>query len=117
MPKRPDKQLADIVLAGEAILAFASGWTRQDLADNLILRSAIERQLLIVGEAIRQLRDLDFDLVSQITDYKRIIDFRNILAHGYDVVSEDIVWQVVKDKLPVLLAEVRATQAKRSTPP
>jgi uncharacterized protein with HEPN domain len=113
MPKRADNLLADIVLAPETVLAFSAGKTRQDLDTDLLLRSAIERQLLIVGEAIRQLRDVDLKLVIQMSEYKRIIDFRNVLAHGYDVVSVDIVWQVVNDKLPVLLGEARAMQAAR----
>jgi uncharacterized protein with HEPN domain len=113
MPKRADKLLADIVLAAEAVLVFSAGKTRQDLDTDLLLRSAIKRQLLIVGEAIRQLRDVDLSLVLQISEYKRIIDFRNVLAHGYDVVSVDIIWQVVNDKLPVLLQETRAIQVAR----
>jgi uncharacterized protein with HEPN domain len=113
MPKRADKLLADIVLAAEAVLAFSARKTRQDLDTDLLLRSAVERQLLIVGEAIRQLRDVDPSLVLQISDSKRIIDFRNVLAHGYDVVSVDIVWQVVTDKLPTLLREVRIIQGAR----
>ena len=69
---------------------------------------------MIVGEAIRQLRDLDIATALKITDYKRIIEFRNVLAHGYDSISDDIVWQVVTEKPPNLLAEVRIIQSART---
>ncbi|NIT57866.1 MAG: DUF86 domain-containing protein, partial [Aliifodinibius sp.] len=41
-----------------------------------------------------------------MSDYQRIIGFRNILAHGYDVVSDEIVWDIVQNKLPGLRQEV-----------
>jgi uncharacterized protein with HEPN domain len=116
MPKRAEKLFSDIIAASEAAQSFVIGRSRQDFAQDLMLRSAVERQLEIVGEAIRRLRDLDPVLVAQISDYRRIIDFRNILAHGYDVLSEDVVWQVLSDKLPLLQAEVRALQAKIISP-
>ena len=40
--------------------------------------------------------------------HRRIIDFRNVIAHGYDGLDNDVVWQAVVDKLPVLLAEARS---------
>jgi uncharacterized protein with HEPN domain len=116
MPKRTDKLLADIVLACEAVLLFVHGRQYDDFVADLMLRSAVERQLMIVGEAIRQLRDVDACTVVHITDYKRIIDFRNILAHGYDAISNDIVWQVVSEKIPALLIETRMLQDRAAGP-
>lgn len=66
------------------------------------MRSAVERQLLIVGEAISQLAKLDPGLTESIPEYQRIIAFRNILAHGYSAVDDATVWDVVDTKLQPL---------------
>ena len=71
-----------------------------------MLRSAIERQFEIIGEALNRLKRLDPETAVRISDYQRIIDFRNVLAHGYDVVSDQVVWDIVQNKLPDLRREI-----------
>ena len=108
MPRTPQKLLADAISAGEAILAFTAGKTRANYGRDLLLRSAVERQFEILGEAVRRLELLDARLAQRISEYRRIIAFRNLIAHGYDSLDDDVVWQTVVDKLPILLADVRA---------
>jgi uncharacterized protein with HEPN domain len=117
MAHRPEKLLADIIAAGEAIGQFMRGRTRFDYGSDLLLRSAVERQLEIVGEAMRRLEILDVAIAAQISEYRRIIGLRNIIAHGYDSVDHDIVWQAVEIKLPILLSEARALMTRTGTPP
>ena len=112
MPKRREKLLVDIRKAGLAVLSFVQGKSLDDYAKDLLLRSAVERQLEILGEAVRRLRDLDPILAARISEHQRIIGFRNVLAHGYDVLDENVVWQVVSEKLSVLLGEVDAIMAE-----
>lgn len=45
-------------------------------------------------------------LLSRISEYHRIIGFRNVLAHGYDVVSDEIVWDIIQNRLPLLRQEI-----------
>jgi len=73
-----------------------------------MLRSAVERQFEIIGEALAQLVRLDEALASRISEYRRIIAFRNILIHGYAEVDHRIVWDIVESKLPRLRREVAA---------
>ncbi len=72
-----------------------------------MLRSAVERQLEILGEAVRRLEALDPALVQRISEHRRIIAFRNIIVHGYDGLDDDVVWQIVMGKLPILAEEAR----------
>ncbi len=69
-----------------------------------MLRSAVERQFEIVGEALNQLAKLAPDLAAQIPDLPRIVAFRNILIHGYAVVDNAIVWRAVQENVPELLS-------------
>ena len=71
-----------------------------------LLRSAVERQLEIIGEALARLARLDETLASRISEYRRIIAFRNILIHGYADVDHHIVWDIIESKLPTLRREV-----------
>jgi uncharacterized protein with HEPN domain len=70
-----------------------------------MFRSAVERQLEILGEAVRRLDLLSPELAERLTEHRRIIAFRNIIAHAYDGLDDDVVWQVVTEKLPILRNE------------
>lgn len=74
----------------------------RDYKADAFLRSAVERQFEIVGEALNRLKKIEPDVVVRISDYQRIIGFRNVLAHGYDIISDEIVW----DKLAGLRQEI-----------
>ena len=112
MSHRPEVLLLDILEAGAAINMFVEGRTLADYGQDLMLRSAVERQFTIIGEALRRLERLDPDLVSHISEHRRIIDFRNIIAHGYEIVDDETVWQAIQDKLPTLLNETESLLAK-----
>lgn len=100
------KLLYDLEQALHLLQEFTQGQPFETYAHNAMLRSAVERQFEIVGEALNRLSKRAPALVSQISDYQRIIAFRNVLAHGYDVVSDAIVWDIVQNKLPTLQAEL-----------
>jgi uncharacterized protein with HEPN domain len=105
------KHLADALLAAERIGSFTRD---KDLAvyhNDDLLRSAVERQFLIIGEAMVRIRGVDLAVLERISESRRIIRFRNILVHGYDVVSHEVVWDVIRNDLPVLRAELEALLA------
>ena len=100
------KFLYDMLQAADAIADFVANKTRDDYARDLMLRSAVERQFAIIGEALAQLRGMEPALVPQVSDAKRIIGFRNIIIHGYSVVDDDIVWDTVHTSLSQMRSEV-----------
>ena len=85
---------------------FTTGKSFRDYVDDELLQSAVERQFEILGEAMGQLHKVVPDLTSQIKDHRRIIDFRNLLIHGYAMVSHAVVWGIVETRLPSLCAEL-----------
>ncbi len=102
----PRMYLYDIRQAADFILQFTSGRTFQNYADDPMLRSAVERQFEIIGEALSQLSRLDSGLAEHIHDRAQIIGFRNALIHGYSEVDDETVWDVVETKLPVPVREI-----------
>lgn len=71
-----------------------------------MLRSGVERQFEVIGEAVNRLTKIDSVLASSLPEAPRIVAFRNILIHAYDVVDNNVVWDVIQHKLPALHAQV-----------
>ena len=100
------KYLYDILQAPKNLQQFSEGKAFQDYTGNVMLRSAVERQFEIIGEALRQLSREDAPTAAKIEERERIISFRNILIHGYAEVDDRLVWDILQTKLPVLLRTV-----------
>jgi uncharacterized protein with HEPN domain len=102
------KYVFDIAEAAKLATEFVRGKTFSDYAGDAMLRSAVERQLTIAGEALVQLAGTDLTTASRFTDYKRIIAFRNVLIHGYAEIDDFIVWDLLQGKLSSLRDEARS---------
>ena len=100
------KYLYDIQRAAGLLREFTLGKTFVDYAGNAMLRSAVERQFEVIGEAMEQLSRIDEPVAGKISHDERIIAFRNILIHGYADVDNRLVWDVLETNLPTLLNEV-----------
>lgn len=68
-------------------------------------RRAIERNIEIIGEAVKRILNAKPDII--ISNARKIIDTRNRITHGYDSVSEDILWSIVVKDLPSLKIEIK----------
>jgi uncharacterized protein with HEPN domain len=98
--------LWDVRAAGVRITTFAEGLSAATYAADELRKSAVERQLEIIGEALNRLRKADPEVAQRIPDISRIIGLRNILAHGYAVVDDAVVWSAVSERMPALLTVV-----------
>ena len=72
--------------------------------NDLRTRRAVERNIEIIGEAMN--RVLQRDLSIELPNSRKIVDTRNRIIHGYDTVSDDIIWGIVINHLPVLKQEI-----------
>jgi uncharacterized protein with HEPN domain len=67
-------------------------------------RKAIERNIEIIGEAVNRILKKRSKI--GITQARKIIDTRNRITHGYDTVSEDVIWTIVLRDIPLLKKEI-----------
>jgi uncharacterized protein with HEPN domain len=63
-------------------------------------KRAVERNIEIIGEAMSRILKLDSEI--EISNSRKIVDVRNRIIHGYDSVSDDVIWGIVIRNLPVL---------------
>lgn len=67
-------------------------------------RRAVERNVEIVGEAMNRILQKGNSI--ELSNSRKIVDTRNRIIHGYDSVSDDIIWAIVIAHLPILKGEV-----------
>jgi len=72
---------------------------------DLKTRKAIERNIEIIGEAVNRILNANPEI--KITNARKIVDTRNRIIHGYDTVSEDIIWAIVSNDLKKLRQEIK----------
>jgi uncharacterized protein with HEPN domain len=106
MPPEIAKLLWDMDDAAGKIQRYASGRTFADYAKDDYFRSAVERQFATVGEAMTRLHKADLAIAQRITDYRKIMSFRNVIVHGYDAIDDATTWGVIENKLPLLRQEL-----------
>jgi uncharacterized protein with HEPN domain len=106
MQRDPRTYLWDAREAAAAILEFVAGKTFEDYTNDRMLRSAVERQFEIIGEALNQLCKIEPQWADRIPDVPQIIAFRNMLIHGYASVNDLTVWRTIDESLPTLYETV-----------
>ena len=98
--------LYDIQMACQLVRKFIAAQTFDDYHANIMLKPAVERQFITIGEALNKAIQRSPSLEWQITDSRKIVDFRNILTHGYASITDEVVWDIVTSNLPILMQDV-----------
>jgi len=114
-PERTSRTLEQIKDSVSFVLTVLEGKMLADYSGDRLLRQAVERNLEIVGEAVGRLRRDDPETAPRLSEHERIVAFRNVLIHGYDLVDDELVWDTIQTKLPVLLSEVEGLLRERSS--
>ncbi|MFN3811841.1 MAG: DUF86 domain-containing protein [Roseateles asaccharophilus] len=102
------KFLWDALQAAERAGRFVQGKTFADYLQDELLRSAVERQVEVVGEALGQLRKVDPTTAATIADLPQAVGLRNVLVHAYATVNDKLVWGVVEQHLAPLCERLKA---------
>lgn len=103
----PRAYLEDIERACGLVLRFSAGHSLATYEADEMLRSAVERQFQIVGEALILLRRHAPQLAAEVSDVERIIGFRHVIVHGYDTLDDETVWGIVVTRVAQLTDQVR----------
>jgi uncharacterized protein with HEPN domain len=106
MSKDPDLLFEDIRIAIARIKRCVGKRTKHGLMRDEIRTGYILWNLMIIGEASSRLPK-DVRAKYPEVDWKRIIAFRNVIIHGYNGIDKDIVWSVIKEKLPELEVKLK----------
>jgi uncharacterized protein with HEPN domain len=97
--------LFDILNAVHEIEIFLVDTSEFSLYQNdLKTRRAVERNIEIIGEAMNRIVNRDDSI--QLSNSRKIVATRNRIIHGYDTVSDEIIWGIVSHHLPILKQEV-----------
>ena len=107
MKRLPAAFLWDIQPACSALSNFLQECEFIRYERDLMLSSAVERQLQNIGEALTQLSKIAPKLAARVPQHRKHIGFRNVLVHGYAGLSDTEVWRALHKNLAELHAAVR----------
>lgn len=88
------------------IMISSVGLSKAAFVQDETLKRAYVRSIEVIGEAVKQLPDVLRQKYSAI-EWRSMAGMRDRLIHNYFGVDYDIVWDVVKNKIPALDVEVR----------
>ncbi len=115
MPRDARAYLSDVIESCDAITVAVRGFDLSTYDGNRLVRSSVEREFIIIGEAAAALGRIAPKVFDAITRARRIVDFRNQLAHEYPTVDNALVWAIVEHDVPTLRREC-ATLIQSMTP-
>jgi len=105
MPRDYKTYPEDILQAIDKVRRYTTGLSIQAWAEDERTLDAVVRNLEVIGEAVKQLPDPVRSAHPEV-EWKRIAELRDILIHADFGVDVEIVWSIVRDKLPTLRTQI-----------
>ena len=105
MLDRDRQSLQDMLSAARKVIAYAEGTTRETLPAVPMRLDAVLYEIVVMGEAARRLSQEIRDIHPQVP-WRDIIGMRSVVAHGYDQIDDDELWQVIERSLPELIQKI-----------
>jgi uncharacterized protein with HEPN domain len=94
--------LEDMIEACRRVARYSEGLDRDGLAADTMVHDAVLRNLEILDEPAKGV-PAEARAIDQEIAWRRIAGLRDVLAHAYLGIDEDIVWNVVSVEVPGLL--------------
>ncbi|NJK76554.1 MAG: DUF86 domain-containing protein [Richelia sp. CSU_2_1] len=99
--------LWDMVAAIRQIGEFTANLSGEEFLGNLLVQRAVEREFEILGEAAKRISE-NFRQANADIDWRNIVNLRNLIAHRYDRVQPDTLWNIITAVLPSLLIQLES---------
>ena len=106
MQRDIEKHLLDILEAAKDVQQFVGAKSFDEYHVDRLLKAAVERKFEIIGEVLGRVARMSPETAAAIREHEKIIAFRNFVIHKYDVVSDPLVWDVIRHKLPLLIEDL-----------
>lgn len=110
MSRDPRLYLEDMRDSCRKVLRYTEGMTKEQLVADEKTFDAVMRNLEITGEAVRHISEELKDRHTAV-EWRKIAGFRDIAIHAYPTIDEEIVWDIVQNKIPELLQQVERVLA------
>jgi uncharacterized protein with HEPN domain len=108
MPRSTAAYLADIIDACDGLAEALAGVDLEAYRARRAIRTSVEREFTIIGEAVGVLSRRDPELAARISHARLIVGFRNRLVHEYPQIDDEAVYSIARHDAPVLRAECAA---------
>lgn len=106
MENKDLSRLKHMLDSTEAILSFAKGKRKTSLDSNRLFRSAVVRELEIIGEAANSISEKTKRQFPHFP-WKELIGMRNRLIHAYFDIDHDILWKTIREYLPLFQKDLQ----------
>jgi uncharacterized protein with HEPN domain len=105
MPRDQRANLADVFDSCDAIEAATRNLDLKEYLKNRLVRSSVEREFIIIGEALSALARTAPETFGAIARARRFVEFQHQLTREYSTVDDALVWAIVQNDVPVLRRE------------
>ena len=110
MPRDYKVYVEDILESIEKVQEYTRGLTLPEFVQDRLVFDATLRNLAIIGEAARSIPELIKKKHPEI-EWRKIVEFRNIVIHEYFEMDHEIIWDVIQNKLPTLKLQIEKIHA------
>lgn len=104
----------DILTSCRRIISYTAGMDQAALVADQRTYDAVVRNLEIIGEAVKGLPQEARDLAPTV-EWRKVAGLRDIIAHAYFSLNDDLLWDAISNKLPMLLVAMEAAPSDHTS--